>query len=71
MKENVIAVIGLGYVGMPLAVHFARHYRTIGFDINEKTIEYYRRGEDPTGEVSDDDFKQAKYLELTTNRNDL
>lgn len=48
-----IAVVGLGYVGMPLAVEFAKHVKVIGFDINEKRVNEYRSGIDATNEVGD------------------
>ena len=51
-KEK-LAQVGLGYVGMPLAVEFAKHVKVIGFDINEKRIEEYRNGIDSTNEVGD------------------
>lgn len=52
-KKEKIAVIGLGYVGMPLAVAFAKHVKVIGFDINQEKIMAYRQGFDPTKEVGD------------------
>ena len=48
-----LALVGLGYVGMPIAVEFAKHVKVIGFDINEKRIEEYRNGIDATNEVGD------------------
>lgn len=54
-----IAIIGLGYVGLPLAVEFARKYRTVGFDINEARIQALRNGHDHTLEVADDDLKSV------------
>ena len=51
-KEQ-LAVVGLGYVGMPLAVEFAKHIRVIGFDINEKRVSEYQNGIDATNEVGD------------------
>jgi len=57
-----IAIIGLGYVGLPLAVHFARKYHTIGFDLKEKIILNCKKMDDPTGEVSLDDFKAANHF---------
>ncbi|MGI5901089.1 MAG: nucleotide sugar dehydrogenase [Desulfitobacteriia bacterium] len=53
-KEEKIAVIGLGYVGMPLAVSFAKKVPVIGFDINAEKIALYKAGFDPTGEVGDE-----------------
>ena len=46
-----LALVGLGYVGMPIAVEFAKHVKVVGFDINEKRIEEYRKGVDATNEV--------------------
>jgi UDP-N-acetyl-D-galactosamine dehydrogenase len=63
---TVIAVIGLGYVGLPLAVEFGKKYRTIGFDLSREKVESYSRHVDPTGEVSTEDFKAAKGLSATT-----
>ena len=53
---NCIAVIGLGYVGLPLAVEFAKHYSVVGFDINKKRIEQLGKGHDITLEVADTDL---------------
>ena len=53
-KKKKIAVVGLGYVGMPLAVAFAKHADVIGFDINADKIAQYNSGKDPTREVGDD-----------------
>nr|QGT51262.1 UDP-N-acetyl-D-galactosamine dehydrogenase [uncultured Firmicutes bacterium] len=58
-KKEKIAVVGLGYVGLPLAVAFARHAEVIGFDLNEKKIELYKNGTDPTCEVGNDAVKQS------------
>jgi UDP-N-acetyl-D-galactosamine dehydrogenase len=63
---TVVAVVGLGYVGLPLAVEFGKKYRTIGFDLSQAKVDAYRRHVDPTGEVSSDDLKAAKGLEPTT-----
>ena len=52
MSDTTIAVIGLGYVGLPLAVEFGKQYPTIGFDLSQAKIDAYRRKVDPTGEVS-------------------
>lgn len=58
-KEEKIAVIGLGYVGMPLAVAFARKANVIGLDTSEKKIALYQSGIDPTNEVGDDVIQQT------------
>ena len=47
-QEEVLSVIGLGYVGMPIAVAFAKQIRVIGFDLNKEKIALYRQGVDPT-----------------------
>jgi UDP-N-acetyl-D-galactosamine dehydrogenase len=58
-KESVVAVIGLGYVGLPLAVEFGKKFRTIGFDLSQAKIDAYRRHIDPTGEVVAEDLMAA------------
>ncbi len=57
--EEKISVIGLGYVGMPIAVAFARKTKVIGFDLNENKINLYRSGSDPTKEVGDEVVKNT------------
>lgn len=57
--EEKIAVTGLGYVGMPLAVAFAKKAEVIGFDLNRAKIEAYLRGEDPTAEVGEEAIRQS------------
>jgi len=64
---TTIAVVGLGYVGLPLAVEFGKKYRTIGFDLSVQKIESYQRFVDPTGEVSSADLKASTRLECSTN----
>lgn len=59
-KEIQVAVVGLGYVGLPLAVAFAEHVPTIGFDINEAKINLYKQGIDPTEELGPERIKTAK-----------
>src|SRR6476620_2580368 len=63
---SVIAVVGLGYVGLPLAVEFGKQYTTIGFDMSEAKVAAYRRGVDPMGEVSGAELAAATGLEVTT-----
>ena len=55
-KKAKLAVIGLGYVGLPIALEFARKIRVIGFDINAKRIEMMRQGIDPSNELEQKDF---------------
>jgi len=63
---TTIAVVGLGYVGLPLAVAFGRKYRTIGFDLSPEKVAAYKCYEDPTGEVSSEELRAATRLELGT-----
>jgi UDP-N-acetyl-D-galactosamine dehydrogenase len=62
---TTIGVVGLGYVGLPLAVEFAKRYRTIGFDLSQAKVAAYRDKHDPTGEVSRAELEAAKGLEVT------
>jgi UDP-N-acetyl-D-galactosamine dehydrogenase len=64
--EPVVAVVGLGYVGLPLAVEFGKTRPTIGLDLSESKVAAYRRFVDPTGEVSSDDLRAAKLMNCTT-----
>lgn len=66
MDSTTIAVVGLGYVGLPLAVEFGKQYPTIGFDLSQAKIDAYRRGVDPTGEVSGGELAAARKLEVTS-----
>jgi UDP-N-acetyl-D-galactosamine dehydrogenase len=68
---TVVAVVGLGYVGLPLAVEFGKIYPTVGFDLSEKKIAAYRNFVDPTGEVSQAELKAASRLRVTTDAADL
>ena len=68
---SVVAVVGLGYVGLPLAVEFGKKMTTIGYDLSLEKIEAYRRFCDPTGEVSADDLKAATQLTVTSDPADL
>src|SRR4051795_9556983 len=68
---TTVAVVGLGYVGLPLAIEFGKKYRTIGFDLSQDKIDAYRKKLDPTGEVSGEEFKAAAKLEVTTNPRSL
>lgn len=63
---KTIAVVGLGYVGLPLAVEFGKKFRTIGIDLSAEKIASYRQHIDPTGEVSSKDLKEATLLEVGT-----
>ncbi len=63
---TTIAVVGLGYVGLPLAVEFGKKYDTLGYDLSEAKIANYRNYCDPTGEVSSEDLKAATRLTVST-----
>lgn len=58
-RNPTLAVIGLGYVGLPLAVEFGKKFKTIGFDLSQTKIDAYKRHTDPTGEVAMEDLKAA------------
>ena len=70
MKDKV-AVIGLGYVGLPLALAFGRVMPTIGFDISEEKVKAYREGFDPTGEMANELFVRAEQLTYTSNASEI
>ncbi len=61
-----VCIVGLGYVGLPLAVAFGKKYSTIGYDISREKIENYQKRLDPTNEVSPSDFEAAAFLECTS-----
>lgn len=65
-----LAVVGLGYVGMPLAVEFAKHVQVIGYDLNENRIHQYKEGFDPTNEVGSEGIKKTT-VEFTADDNRL
>ncbi len=67
----ILCIIGLGYVGLPLAVEFGKKYETIGFDINAIRIEELRGGIDRTLEISKEELQEAKKLSFTTSIDDI
>lgn len=69
--ENKIALIGLGYVGLPLAVEFGKKFETIGFDIHESRVKELKRGKDSTLEVGPEELTQATKLSYTTKFGDI
>lgn len=70
--ENLkIAIIGLGYVGLPLAVEFGKKLPVVGFDIDQKRIQELQNGQDHTLEVSPEELKQATHLSYSANLDDL
>jgi len=68
---SVVGVVGLGYVGLPLAIEFGKHQETIGFDTNVAKIESYARGIDPIGEASGEVLRSARHLRFTAEGADL
>ena len=71
LKDAPIAVIGLGYVGLPLAVEFGKQRKVVGFDINTKRIAELRAGKDNTLEVASEEIAVAKHLSFTDQLQDL
>ena len=68
---SIVGVVGLGYVGLPLAMEFGKKCQTIGFDLSAEKIESYKRFCDPTGEVTTEDLKAATQLKVTTDPAEL
>ncbi|HET8730653.1 MAG TPA: nucleotide sugar dehydrogenase [Moraxellaceae bacterium] len=71
LQEKTIAIIGLGYVGLPLAVEFAKHRPVIGFDINPTRISELQGGQDHTLECSPEELARATHLRFSSDANDL
>ncbi|PPD32627.1 MAG: Vi polysaccharide biosynthesis UDP-N-acetylglucosamine C-6 dehydrogenase TviB [Methylomonas sp.] len=71
LNDIKIGMIGLGYVGLPLAVEFGRHYPTVGFDINKHRISELQSGNDHTLEVSTEELSQATHLTYSANIDDI
>lgn len=71
LEQCTVAVVGLGYVGLPLALAFGKKFRTIGFDISEAKIKSYVEGLDPTGEMPQESFKEATQMSFTADPSQL
>ena len=69
-REKSLAVVGLGYVGLPLAAAYARHFDVIGFDVNKAKINKYLAGEDPTEELGSEALRQVS-MEYTSDEKEL
>ena len=67
MKREEIAIIGLGYVGLPLAIEFGKVYQTIGFDTNKSRVDELHSGTDTTREVTLEELKESSNLSYTNN----
>ena len=66
-----IAIVGLGYVGLPLALEFGKAFPTIGFDLSKSKVAHYREGVDPTAEQPHEAFEAASWLSFTTDAAEL
>ena len=71
MKNKKIALIGLGYVGLPLAVEFGKRFEVVGFDINQLRINDLNDGVDSNLEITPEEIKEAIHLSFTTNLDDI
>jgi len=69
--SKLVAVVGMGYVGLPLALAFGRVMPTLGFDVSGEKIQAYREGYDPTGEMEGELFTRAKQLSYSTDASDI
>ena len=63
---QTVAVVGLGYVGLPLAIEFGKRCPTIGYDLSADKISAYQAQRDPTGEVAADEFRASRHIQFTT-----
>ena len=71
MKEEKIAIVGLGYVGLPLAIEFGKKYEVIGYDINKQRISSLKKNLDTTLQVNESEFKKSKSLIFTSIEKDI
>ncbi|PIE73868.1 MAG: GDP-mannose dehydrogenase [Deltaproteobacteria bacterium] len=71
MKNKIVGIIGLGYVGLPLAIEFGKHFTTIGFDINAEAIARFNKQIDVNNEVNSAGFEAARHLVFTTDQKEL
>ena len=71
MNNKIIAIVGLGYVGLPLAVEFGKKREVIGYDINQDRVNQIESGTDITNEMTADELKEAIHLSYTTSLNDI
>jgi UDP-N-acetyl-D-galactosamine dehydrogenase len=70
--ENIkIAVVGLGYVGLPLLVEFGKHYPTLGFDLNSERINTLKQQHDNTLQLSTEELAEAKYAQYSSTASEL
>jgi len=71
VSQEIIAIVGLGYVGLPLAVAFGQKFTTIGYDLSEQKVSCYQDHIDPSGDIPEESFRSAKHLSFTTDSSQL
>ncbi len=71
MKNKKIALIGLGYVGLPLAVEFGKKFEVIGFDTNKDRIDLLKNNEDSNLEINKNEFATSSYLSFSNSIDDI
>src|ERR1700676_3770577 len=71
LRNCGVGIVGLGYVGLPLAIEFGKHFETVGFDVNPERIRELRAGRDSTREASPKELRSASRLQFTTRLQDL
>ena len=71
MDDSKIAIIGLGYVGLPLSIEFGKVFETIGFDTKQSRVADLKRGHDSSFEVTSEKFKESEKLTFTNDVNDI
>src|ERR1017187_2695570 len=71
LRKCRVGIVGLGYVGLPLAVEFGKHFETVGFDVNPERIRELKAGRDSTREASPEELRSASRLQFTTRLQDL
>ncbi len=67
MHARSIGVVGLGYVGLPLALSFGQKVKTVGFDVDQSKLDAYKKGVDPSGLLTQEEFEAARYIEFSGN----
>lgn len=71
ITQKTVAIVGLGYVGLPLALAFGCKMKTIGFDISQSKLNAYKQGSDPAGEMEAERFQASKHISYTSQASDL
>ncbi len=67
MHARSVGVVGLGYVGLPLALSFGQKVKTVGFDVDQSKLDAYKKGVDPSGLLTQEEFEAARYIEFSGN----